>query len=349
MKRRFLLGLIFSIGILQHAALASPRRDVAAASCCHCRKLESAPGVQALSAAVLDFDGDGISEITFATQQSGRTIFSYETSSGNTASSISLSRGLVAPADYDGDGTWDAATVERDGANYYWNIKPSSANGVLRKRFGKSGDKVITGCRLLSADKYSLATFQGRSVFATEVGATVKKEIVFTLFSNVDILGCGDINGDGVDEIIFRSRGSNTPQFSDDVSTAGCVNDIVTYRTFPSFQDAFVIPRGIGQSPSVAVTRPSIQGERTTMLEGLFGTLHFFNLRLPAGTAFSSGTFLDSANTATPAVLWIEPGGERIRRKFLGGSGGGAQNAGRNEPRKELVRPQYVYDASELQ
>lgn len=344
--RNTILGSLASLLTLQSAALATPRNAVSSLSCCNCKKLASRFATETtLNSAPLDFDGDGISELTYATRDGENTVFSFSQSSNGAPVQLSVPRGLIGAGDYDGDGKWDAVTIKQSGPANTWNIRQSSDGQLVNITFGNNFSRIITGCRLLSSGKHSIAVQNGRNVFATELGATVKKQIIFTDLANVDLIGCGDINGDRIDEVIFRSRRPRTPANKNEIATASCINDFITYRTLPTFKDAFVVPRGFGDSPSIMVQRPELRGNRVNMLESLFGTLSFYNLKLPAGTQFSSGFFPDGTNTVTPALVWLEPGGSTVQRRFvLEGAKTEATSSVRGNG--SLVQPQYVHEAS---
>lgn len=256
--------------------------------------------------APLDFNGDGVTDITTVETSGNNTTFSAAIS--GSAKKIIVPKGEVAVADYDGDGSWDGATFKISGNDILWSIRESSSGNVTRKRFGGSNDTVLTGCRLLSAKKYSLAYRKGERIIATELGTKSVLRVSLSLLEGGDLLGCGDVTGDGIDELFFRTRKSNGQNV---FAAIGCHGDYANLKSIDKPDSIQVLGRGNEELPLVAFIKSTSASRQELDIETATGSYKFPKLLFQSGTLFSSGVFV-RGQTPVRTLLWQEPGSKLI-------------------------------------
>lgn len=305
----------------------------------HCVKRSAVKSTSA-SDAVLDFDGDGLSDLTTSKDIGNQTVFTIVLSSTSQSRTVALPNGRAAPADYDGDGIWDPAIVRLTERGMQWVIKLSSTGSLAYRTFGPRGAGLITGCRLTSDTRYSLAYTLGRKIVASELGTTATRTISTTALRSVDFFGCGDLTGDGVDETVFRTRKSSTTL--DDLATVSCQDDIVVYRSLPIFSGGLVIRRPGTDLPVAAISRPRSDTQRTLQIAGFYDTLSFAPFIIPNGAGLSSAIVSDGASGRTAAVWWHDRTKNMIVQQLFSAPRTKSVLA-RDVGNVHLLRPQNVY------
>lgn len=270
-----------------------------------------------ISSTILDFDGDGLSDIVSSGRSGARTIFDFKTSSNDVSNVVSLPLGAAVPGDYDADGKWDSASVRKSGNALRWTVSLSSTGQERAVSFGSRASSVIYGCRFLEAGKYSLAVFSGQRVEAFDLDSDVKHIIVFSKFPNAVPIGCGDATGDGIDELILLTRGSSDD--SGGISTVSCINDQVDYGQFTNGIDFFVFDAGQDEIPVVGRYRVK-EGRTLVRVNALYDRIKYPHFYLPRGSVFSFGKFSAPGVGAGLGILWQVGRSNVVTRDLFSGA-----------------------------
>ncbi|MCO6430203.1 MAG: VCBS repeat-containing protein [Deltaproteobacteria bacterium] len=157
-----------------------------------------------------DFDGDGNADLVgYEIQRDGspnEIALTYQASSSGevTRDEFGRSSEMAVPADYDGDGITDLAVVGPDENDQLeWRIKLSSQEEEqVRSLFGQLGGTILAGCRF-DGDAIS-----DRTIFFGERYLSIEKSIDLSVVTidlgvtGIEDMTCGDITGDGIDEVI---------------------------------------------------------------------------------------------------------------------------------------------------
>lgn len=292
---------------------------------------------------VLDFDGDGFSDVSHFTDTGRLTRFTSISSASNTTTTVNLPKGATTPGDYDGDGKWDFATVNKGRAKYSWNINLSSTGQSRTVSFGNKGASIISGCRFLTASKYSLATFENGKLKATELDSTGTRTLTFSKLSSANIIGCGDTNGDGIDELILSSNGENLGE--DSIQTVSCSNDFVEYSRIPKNSAAFVIIPGQTGIPAIARIRPA--GDRKLLrVRVLYDDDKYPSIYFPKDNILSYGIFSDGGSP-TLGILVQDPKTGNVITKLM--SENASANGTITVPTKaRLLLGQNIYSSAKV-
>lgn len=302
--------------------------------------------VKAQPRVVLDFDGDGLSDVVTALFLKGETGFLVFKSSDQTLNTASVdSFGQPAPGDYDGDGVWDIATVGESKDRAEWRIKLSSTGEIVKRSFGMEPDRVLTGCRFISSSKNSLAYVKNQKLFATEIGLDEARQIPFAKVSPGQLLGCGDVDGNGIDEPILRSQSRNSNL--DALATAGCKGEVLRYKNIRPFSNKGIVQMGTDDFPLVIAARPASRRNAVISLESVSEVFAYPKFNVTAVSKFSSGLFKVGENETSYGVVWQERRDSEIKRRLFskGPSKAELVSGGLTGT---LVAPQEVYTFREL-
>ena len=268
-------------------------------------------------AVVLDRDGDGASEIFAHKNQGARNsseFWSFSTTS-RTNENKTFSEGSPAPADYDGDGKADYATVSIRNSRAVWTIEKSSTGETVTDRSQDGVSRAIYGCRFVSGSKYSLATVKGRSILARELGSDQDIRIGVLPENFKRLLGCGDLQGDGTDDIIFTY-----PQRNSDleiVATLGCKNQVIPYRSIKSFKSGGIVQLAKDDFP-LLVTLRSLDARRDIVtLQSTAELFPYPKFFFTKRTVFTSGRYRSTDGVTEGFGLAYEDGdGKLLARIF---------------------------------
>jgi hypothetical protein len=157
--------------------------------------------------APLDISGDGFSEFVRIKRTSSSVAFKWTNpvTKVRGGKNLSATKGLAAMGDYDGDGGWEFGTITKEvGGAVNWKIL-SSANSLSSESFGKTGDAILVGCNFDSVPDTELAYVRSNILSFKQLQGSVTS--IVTLPRSIKqkaIRGCGDLNGDGVDELFFE-------------------------------------------------------------------------------------------------------------------------------------------------
>lgn len=292
------------------ATVLAPIMDVAAQAPLRFSSATIKPGIKATASIPLDFDGDGYSEVGTTIEGTRSTLISVVKSSDNTTLNKTYPGGSKAvPGDYDDDGKTDFAVVAKIKKHYHWTIELSSTEETEEIDFGASSGSPLSGCRLISAYKSSLAIIGDRRVTALEYDGTVAEVIKYPNGANLELIGCGDLDGDNIDELLFRLPGTNGA--SDSLVTTGCAKRPLTYRNVDPYKTALMLPRDAGLLPGIAFLRGT-KNRRSLTVQGLSEILSFPPAAFSKFTDVSTAMMRGPSGTATSTVLWREPGARNI-------------------------------------
>jgi hypothetical protein len=300
--------------------------------------------------APLDFDGDGLTDITRFSTTGSSVIFRIQRSSNDTAATISLPGSVPAAGDYFGTGTWEVGTIAKNNQTFTWRVRSSQSGSIVSEDFGEVGDQMLTGCKLVTPKRASMARLiGGKSVIAKDIGGESRE------FSNVTtgtIIGCTDENGDGLDEFVVRE-----PKGDNEVTLRIVARDgnSVVQGDFRRFDRAF--PLALLENPTPAqnafpdygfgLVRLASSGARVAELITKKGPpatppAAYPTLRLPRKVIMSTGLFLAPGPSVVPLIIFQD-----LRRASLNvATNDGVAieaNLGRVPARTSLLIPQYIH------
>jgi hypothetical protein len=289
---------------------SSPAR-VVPPSCRGAAKVAAA----ALPEVVLDIDGDGVSDIITYSSEDETTSFQTRQSGSGIATTTIPATGTPVLGDYDGDGITDFAVVHQEGQRLTWTVRRSSSSELVTQQFGQQGDTVLYGCTFIRQGYAALAVVRGTRILAYDLLSGDSRVFNFSALSKGEVIGCGDVTADGLDEPLLVSPGSSTRYTT--FSALGCEDEILAYRTLPAMTSQGIIKRPTLSFPLVIASRPTT-GARYSIdprsVSDFFPTSRFLT---PRKSTFSSGSFLDSSGELTPAVVWLEQTTRTIKRRLL--------------------------------
>jgi hypothetical protein len=298
------------------------------------------------SGAPMDFDGDGLTDITRYSTTSSSVIFRVQRSSNDTASTISLQGSVPATGDYFGTGTWDVATIAKNRQTFTWRVRSSQTGITSTEDFGSVGEQMLTGCRLVTPRRASMARIlDGKSVTAKDIGGESRE---FANVTSGTIIGCTDQNGDGLDEFVVREAKGNDEV---SVSIVGRDGSSVEQGDFRRFDRAFPIAllenatsnQNPGPDFGFGLVRLAPSGQRVAELITSRGpSASFPTLRLPRKVIMSTGIFLAPGPSALPRIVFQD----LIRAQLNVATNDGAPieaDLGRVAARTSLLIPQYIH------
>lgn len=262
--------------------------------------------------AVLDFDGDGITDVTGHSVQGGRTYFRSERTSTHDVVSESIEGRFPAPADYDGDGRWDYAAVGVVQGALRWSVKLSGRTAIEQLSFGNSGDTVVVGCRFGNKGEYAFAVKRGRRVRYRTLSGSSRGALSLEVSYVRQVLGCGDVDGDGIDELIVVSRETRKLDRVTAVNRSGKRRYV---KNLSRFVNGFIARDVESGSPVLGALRGSGRDTKQSELRALRGTFDFPIIQLPSSLDVASGTFMRSdANSVTSGITWQRRGTRGVLR-----------------------------------
>jgi hypothetical protein len=129
-----------------------------------------------------------------------------------------------------------------------------------------------------------------------------------------DLLGCGDSDGDGIDEIIFKVRGSDG---SDAIAAFTSSGKRVVDRNLSEFLRGFVIRRSGTEVPLVALVRGTTRKGIPIRIETLAGSFSFPMLYVDANSTIGTGFFTTNGGEQSAGLLWSENRTRTVFRRIL--------------------------------
>jgi len=290
-----------------------------------------------LGDAVLDFDGDGITDLASFRRRGGFIEFRALPSGGGEAVSIKMKGTVPVPGDYDGDGRWDYATLSQIQEKLFWRIKSSSSGSSSLFPYGRRGDRIFSGCRLMEGSRTSLALFRNNMLSYYDFVSGERRTILLMMDGRKVFLGCADVDLDGIDELVFRMP------YSDVLMSRIVAFSVTGERKYSGkterFQKAYIIRRRGIKRPVLAIERPSPHLRVEIDIFPLSSKLRAKALSIPQNSRIGSGTFGSLSEESEVALVWQK--GRKIftrslsiktRRAILGAL----------ERRFQLLRPSVI-------
>ena len=162
--------------------------------------------------AILDFDGDGTSDLGLIEWTTEGLIHRVEHSSGSQGLELLFGTlgALSVAADYDGDAITDLAIAEKTSNGLFWVEQNSSRSTASENYFGKSSDFVLSGCDFGSDAALDKAVLSKKTIIINETQSADTLELKLPVKKGGLSLYCADTNGDGLDEIILAGKLTNS-------------------------------------------------------------------------------------------------------------------------------------------
>lgn len=262
--------------------------------------------------AVLDFDGDGLTDITGHRMTKDWVVSRSLLTGTDAPRSIRVAGRYPASADYDGDGIWDYGAVGITRGGLRWSARLSGSRSFESLLFGRSGDTVMVGCRFGDSGEYALAVLRGRRLsFRTWSGRT--RGTLYVEASDLrKVVGCGDVDGDGIDEFIISNRDTRTIDRITAVDRTG-KRRLVT--NLAKFAHGFIARGERNEIPILGAIRGAGRDAKSSELRALRGAFEFPLLLLPSSLDVSSGTFKrNDASSVTTGITWQKRGSPAVLR-----------------------------------
>ena len=222
-----------------------------------------------------------------------------------------------APGDYDEDGIADVAAVGVHGTALHWTITASSSGIVHRVPMGRDGDKILVGCRFRSVGRHSLATFRSRerALIIQDLGDSKPATMPISGVERGDLLGCGDSDGDGIDEVFFKVDGSSSGQES--IIAFNTSSRRTSVQPLKRFERGAIVPRVGSDAPLLAIVNSRTKHGARVRLETVAGTFSFPVFSIDRVAEVSAGIFGDTVTDQVPGLLWIHPRTRTARLRLL--------------------------------
>lgn len=236
-----------------------------------------------ISPATLDFSGSGSSSIAVWRSSDSQIQYKWRTTTGNRWSPHSVNRIYPVQADCDGDG------------------KSKSV------QFGEVGDTLLSGCHFFSSKENSLAIFhqQRRIIRARDLESATIKEGAISSVSLGDLLGCSDVDGDGIDEVIFRTPGNQKAQNM--IQAFKLTGKRVSFRSVERFTRGVVARQSGSKMPLIAILGAKTGLGHQVRIEATAGSFAFPLFYVANKSKIGTGIFREQENgESLPGLYWVD-------------------------------------------
>ncbi len=274
-----------------------------------------------LDIAPLDFAGSGRTSITTWRRAGPNIHFKVRDIDATQWIKSQIPGHHPAPGDYDGDGVADLGAVSITRHALVWNVRSSLTGKLSRAPLGVRGDTILTGCKLHSPAKTSLVTFarKQRTLRSRELDSNDTAVVTLSSIKQGDLMGCGDIDGDGIDEIIFKTPARR--HASARVNAFDARGKIKLTKPLSQFIRGYVVRRPGSEAPLVAVLRGATKRGIPIRVETVAGTFAFPLFYVSQGSSIATGLFGTSPTEQHPGIIWLEQRSRRIfHRLFVANS-----------------------------
>jgi len=260
----------------------------------------------AVETAPLDFSGAGKTFVAAWRRAGGDIHYQVRPTRGGAWKSYSMPGHYPALGDYDGDGITDVATVTASEDTLVWRIKRSTTGATSEVKLGSDRDRVLTGCRLRSSAKHSLVTYapKRRQLLIRELDErTTVTGDVSTIIKG-QLLGCGDVNGDDIDEVLFEIPGRSKD--SDAVVALDINGKRILTKDLSRFVRGYVVLRSGTEAPLLAILHGTTRRGIPIAVETMAGTFAFPLFYIDWGATIATGLFGDRASDQHAGIVWSD-------------------------------------------
>ena len=293
-----------------------------------------------VATAPLDFMGMGDTAITTWRRSGGAVRFKIRRASGEAWTTRTVPGRYPAAADYDDDGVSDVAAVGVRKASLEWSITLSMTGETTRTTVGDAGDTIIPGCSFTANKGASLAVFKGkeRQLRHLNIGEQNSRTVTLNGLGSGNVIGCGDTDGDGVDELLFTTRGADNR-----IRVVGY--DMNGQRRFESkynsFVRGFVVDRPNSAVPLVAVIGGTERRGRQVKITTMAGSFAFPRFFVERGATIGNGAFTTENNQQVSGIFWANRSTRMVSRRLLS-RGAQTRDLFKLPKGYSLVRPQGI-------
>ena len=145
-------------------------------------------------------------------------------------------------------------------------------------------------------------------------GDASSRTVSLNNLGNCNIIGCGDTDGDGVDELLFSIRGADNR-----VRVVGY--DTTGRRKFESkynqFVRGFVVDRPDSSVPLVAVIGGTERRGRQVKITTMAGSFAFPRFFVDRNATVGNGTFTTETNQQVSGIFWANRSSRLVYRRLL--------------------------------
>lgn len=262
--------------------------------------------------AVLDFDGDGLTDITGHRMTREWVVSRSLLTESGPSPLVRVPGRYPASADYDGDGVWDYGAVGVKHGGLRWSARLSVSRSSESVLFGRSGDTVIVGCRFGDAGEYSLAVLRGRRLSFRTWSGISRGRLYVDAADLRKVVGCGDVDGDGIDEFIISNRDTRT---IDRITAVDRMGKRRYVTNLSRFTHGFIARGESDEIPILGAIRGAGSDAKSSELRALRGAFEFPLLLLPSSLDVSSGTFRRNDDpSVTTGITWQKRGSRSVLR-----------------------------------
>lgn len=165
----------------------------------------SAPVVFLIPAMPHDFDKDGVSDVVMFSSKEKSGVLKVVSS--GVSKDYKIKKPFIVPAlgDYDGDGAADIAVLSKGKKNFDWFFVNRESSVITKEQFGTITSVILIGCNFDSSLETEMASFARSTLFVKRKGGPKSKFKLSKIYSDKSLRGCGDVDGDGVAELIFNT------------------------------------------------------------------------------------------------------------------------------------------------